>query len=173
MKKTFFAIMIALLAVAGVCAQPQDRGHRRGGMNPGQMVERRIAMLDKELTLTPEQKTAIKAIYTEQAEKMKAQMEQMRADKQHAAQPKPEDMKARREAMRAQQDEVDNKVASLLNAEQKAKFEKLRAQQAERGMRHEGKRGFKHQDGKAPQAQGDCCKQAGKADCCKDQTPAK
>ena len=73
--------MVALLAVASVCAQPQGRGHRHGSMNPGQMIERRVAMLDKELSLTPDQKTAIAAIYTEQAEKMKAKMEQKRADK--------------------------------------------------------------------------------------------
>ena len=173
MKKTFFAIMVALLAVAGMNAQPQGRGHH-GQMNPAQMVERRIAMLDKELTLTPDQKTAIKAIYTEQAEAMKAEMEQMRADKQHVAQPKAEDMKARREAMKARQDEADNKVAALLTAEQKTKFEQLRARQAERGMRHHGKRGPRHEDGKAPQASGDCCKQSeAKADCCKTQAPVK
>lgn len=182
MKKTFFAIMVALLAVASVCAQPQGRGHRHGSMNPGQMIERRVAMLDKELSLTPDQKTAIAAIYTEQAEKMKAKMEQKRADKDNQVQPKPEDMKARREAMKAEQDEVDNKVAQLLTAEQKAKFEQVKAKRAERGHDNKGMRhrGPKHEDGKAPSFKGkadcdkkaECCKDNAKADCCNSKVEA-
>ena len=46
MKKAFFAMMIALLAVAGMSAQPQGRErHHKGGMNPEKMIEHRIAML--------------------------------------------------------------------------------------------------------------------------------
>ena len=128
MKKTIFVIMMALLAVAGMNAQPQGRGPRPGNMNPETMIEHRIAMLDKQLQLTPEQKTAIAAIYTEQAEQMKAQMQQ-KFDKKE--QPKPEEMKAHHEQMKASQAEVDAKVAAVLTAEQKEKYEQL---QAERGI---------------------------------------
>ena len=158
--------MMALLAVAGMSAQPQGRGPRPGDMNPEKMIEHRIAMLDKQLQLTPDQKKAIAAIYTEQAEQMKAQMQQKRDCKE---QPKPEEMKAHHEQMKAGQAEVDAKVAAVLTAEQKEKYEQLQAEHEKRGPRgrhHEGKE-------KAECGQGhDCGKE--KAECgqpkheCKD-----
>ena len=184
MKKTFFAMIIALLAVATMSAQPQGRQHHpKDGMNPEKMIEHRVAMLDKALSLTPDQKTAITALYTEQSQKMRAEMQQMRADKQGKEQPKPEDMQARREAMKAEQEAVDAKVAALLTDEQKVKFEEIKAKQNERGPRNRDGGPSHHKmkrDGKAPQAKQDCCKGEAKAekaecqnDCCKDKAEAK
>ena len=151
MKKAIFVMMMMLLAVAGMNAQPQGRGHHgpHGGMNPEKMVEHRVAMLDKQLQLTPDQKAAIAAIYTEQAEQMKAEMQLMRGDKDSKVQPKPEDMKARQEQMKARQAEVDAKVAALLSPEQKAKYEQMQAEREKRGHRghHAGQQGH-HDCGK-------------------------
>lgn len=170
MKRLFLMMLVAVLAMATVNAQTQERnGHRKGHLSPTQMIEKRIAMLDKELSLTPDQKTAIAAIYAEQAQQMKAEMEQMRANKDQQVQPKPEDMKARREAMKARQDEVDAKVAAQLTAEQKVKFEQIKANMGKRGPRHH-KRG----DGKAPEGKQDCCNDKMlQKDCCKDKPTVK
>ena len=173
MKKTIFVIMMVLLAVAGMNAQPQGRGPRPGGMNPEKMIEHRIAMLDKQLQLTPDQKTAIAAIYNEQAEQMKAEMQQMH-DKN--VQPKPEEMKGHHEQMQARQAEVDAKVAAVLTAEQKEKYEQLQAEHEKRGPRgrhHEGKEkaecGQGHDCGKANAACGqpkhECKDKAAGHDC--------
>ena len=149
---------MVLLAVAGMNAQPQGRGPRGPqGMDPGKMIEHRVAMLDKQLQLTPDQKKAIAAIYTEQADQMKAQMQQKRDNKE---QPKPEEMKARHEEMRAHQAEVDAKVAAVLTAEQKEKYEQLQAEHEKRGPRgHHGAPG-RHHEGmeKAECGQGHDCK---------------
>lgn len=184
MKKTFLAMIIALLAVATMSAQPQGRQHHaKGGMNPEKMIEHRVAMLDKALSLTPDQKMAIAALYTEQSQKMRAEMQQMRAEKQGKEKPKPEDMQARREAMKAEQQAVDAKVEALLTDEQKTKFEEIRANHNERGPRgrHGGHDRHKMKtDGKAPEAKQDCCKGEAKADkaecqkdCCKDKVETK
>lgn len=195
MKKTIFVIMMALLAVAGMNAQPQGRGHHgpRGGLNPEQMVEYRVAMLDKHLQLTPDQKTAIAAIYTDQAQKMKANMPQRGTEKKE--QPKPEEMNKLREQMKAQQAEVDAKIASVLTAEQKAKYEQIQAEHGKRGAkgRHHDAPRRGHDKKKEQCDQGheckdkaagkDCCNQKAecgqaKADCgkgheCKDKAAAK
>ena len=163
---------MALLAVAGMNAQPQGRGPRPGNMNPETMIEHRIAMLDKQLQLTPEQKTAIAAIYTEQAEQMKAQMQQ-KFDKKE--QPKPEEMKAHHEQMKASQAEVDAKGAAVLTAEQKEKYEQLQAEHEKRGPRGRHDAPGHHHEGKekAECGQGHDCGEA-KAECgqprheCKD-----
>lgn len=175
MKKTFLALLVALMAITVASAQPQA-GQRRQGMEmtTEKMAEHHVAMLDKELSLTPDQKTAITAIYAEQAEQMRAQMQQKRDANQ--AQPKPEDMKEHRKFMQEQQEAVDAKVAALLTPEQKEKFEQLKTRKDNCGPRHMGPgHGHHHGDmkpeGKAPghecgkeKAPGHECKQAeGKA----------
>ena len=184
MKKTFFAIMIALLTVATMSAQPQD--HQRGdkhGMNPEKMIEHRVNQLDKALSLTPEQKTAIVAIYTEQHQMMRDEMQQMREAKQDKGRPNAEQMQARREAIKANQEATDAKVAALLTDEQKTKFEQIKAKRGERAPRgrHGGPGHHKmHKDDKAPEAKADCCKGEAKAekgecqnDCCKSKAEVK
>ena len=160
MKKTIFVIMMALLAVAGMNAQPQGRGHHgpRGGMNPEKMIEHRIAMLDKQLQLTPDQKSAIASIYGEQAEQAKAEMQQMQDKK---VQPKPEEMKARKEQMKARQAEVDAKVAAVLTADQKAKYEQMVADREQRGNKARHHDGQRHAGKEKAECEGHDCKAAG------------
>ena len=62
MKKLILGAIVALMA----CAQPMNAQERRGGpgqMNPEQLLEFRMIMLDKELDLTEEQEVKIKAIF--------------------------------------------------------------------------------------------------------------
>ena len=62
MKKIVLVLTVALLGTIVMNAQPP----RRPDMNPEQMVEKRVEHLDKALSLTEEQKTAIADIYTQE-----------------------------------------------------------------------------------------------------------
>ena len=55
MKKIVLALIVTLMGTIVMNAQPP----RRPDMNPEQMVEMRVERLDKELSLTAEQKAEI------------------------------------------------------------------------------------------------------------------
>lgn len=161
-------MMIALVAFATVGAQNMQRERRGHGqrMDPQKMIEHRVNILDKELALTADQKAAITAIYTAEVEARKAQMPKM--DKsEKPAKPDREAMKTRHEQMKAQQAEVDQKVVALLNAEQKAKYEQIKAKRDKMGPR--GGRGH----GPSPEGDKKAEKKSAKcnesADCCKSE----
>lgn len=113
MKKLILGAIVALMA----CAQPMNAQERRGGpgqMNPEQMLEFRMNMLDKELDLTEEQEVKIKAIYKE----FFGQQPQERGS---------------REEMRKRMKELNDKVKAELNEEQKVKFDKMNENMRRRG----------------------------------------
>ncbi len=113
MKKLILGAIVALMA----CAQPMNAQERRGGpgqMNPEQMLEFRMNMLDKELDLTEEQEVKIKAIYKE----FFGQQPQERGS---------------REEMRKRMKELNDKVKAELNEEQKVKFDKMNENMHRRG----------------------------------------
>ena len=113
MKKIFLGAFIALMA----CVQPMDAQERRGGpgrMNPEQMVESRVKMLDKELDLTDEQEANIKAIY----------------QKFYGQQPK---NRGSRDEMRKKMDELNEKIKGQLTDQQKEKFDKMNKEMRRRG----------------------------------------
>ena len=113
MKKLILGAIVALMA----CAQPMNAQERRGGpgqMNPEQMLEFRMNMLDKELDLTEEQEVKIKAIYKE----FFGQQSQERGS---------------REEMRKRMKELNDKVKAELNEEQKEKFDKMNENMRRRG----------------------------------------
>jgi protein CpxP len=90
----------------------------RGMMNP----ERRLAMMTHELNLTPEQQTAIKAVFAEEHAKMEAQRDQ-------SQQMAPQDRRAAHEAEKA-------KIEAILTADQKTKYEAMEARMRERMEHH-------------------------------------
>lgn len=160
MKKTLFVFMVALMAFTMASAQGAQQRERHGhgpGMNAEKMIEQRVNMLDKELSLSPEQKAAIATIYNDEHEAMRAEMQQKRADMKGAPEkPNQEAKQAHHEAMKAHQEAVDTKVAQVLNPEQRAKFEQMKLQRgndAHKG-RHGGKRGPRGEK----QAKNECCK---------------
>lgn len=146
-------MLVALVAAFAMQAQDQPRHHGRHGhdMNPEKAIEMRVERLDKELGLTPEQKTAITAIFTRQAEQMKAKREQM---SQNGERPS-------REQVRAQAQQLDAEVEAVLTAEQKAKYATLKQQHEQRGHKDDRKGAPKGKDG----CKGGCCKQGEKQAC--------
>ena len=152
-------LLVALVAAFAMQAQDQPRHHGRHGhhMNPEKAIEMRVDRLDKALGLTPEQKTAITAIFTRQAEEMKAKREQM---SQNGERPS-------REQVRAKAQQLDAEVEAVLTAEQKAKYATLKQQHEQRGHKggHDRKGAPKGKDG----CKDDCCKQGDKQCCDKKQ----
>ena len=129
------------LFVAGVQAQDQkapSEGRRgRGGQEQGgrgQMPspEARVEQLDKALSLTDEQKTKIKEIYTKAGEEMRAAMKEGGGDREAARGKMMERMRATRDQVRA-----------VLTDEQKKKFDEMpqRGGGDQGGRSRGGKRG--------------------------------
>ena len=148
MKKTFVMMLVAMMATVTLQAQPRHHGDKRHDMDPTKFIEMRVDRLDKELNLTAEQKTAITAIYTRQADNMRAAKERRDGSERPS-----------REQMRAKYEQAKAEVEAVLTPEQKAKFAQM--QDEHRG--HHGRKGAPDQrkhDG--------CCKDdSGKKGCCK------
>src|SRR5262245_58412277 len=118
--RKLLTLLFAFGALCFTAAQAQDQNSGRRGKDGqgrgGQMMspDERVAMLDKALTLTDDQKTKIKDIYTKSGEEMRAAMRDAKGD---------------REGMRAKMTEMGRKtredVRALLTDEQKKKFDEL------------------------------------------------
>ena len=148
MKKIVLALIVTLMGTIVMNAQPP----RRPDMNPEQMVEMRVERLDKELSLTAEQKAEIAKIYSEE---FKSMGKEKPAKRERGEKPDEATMKARQEQMKAERDAVNAKIEALLTPEQAAKFAQMK--------QHEGKRrGFGgHHSPKGPRDGNhkgcDCC----------------
>ena len=148
MKKIVLALTVALMGTIVMNAQPP----RRPDMSPEQMVEKRVERLDRQLSLTDEQKAEITRIYTEE---MASMHKDKPAQMKRGEMPDEAVMKARWEEMKAQQDATNAKIEALLTPEQAAKFATMKQEQGKRGhdKHHKGPRG--HGD-KGPKHDG-CC----------------
>lgn len=87
-------------------------------MNP----ERRLEMMQRQLSLTPDQTTAIRAIFQDE----RAKMEAARASGDSTS---PEDRRAKMMAMR---EEEKTKIEAVLTPDQKTKYEEMEARMRER-----------------------------------------
>ena len=105
---------------------PQGQGGPRHG-GPGGMREHQVEFLTKQLNLTPDQVTQVKAIDADAWTQMKA----MREDTTTAGQDKRAKMM---DIHKASQD----KIRALLTDDQKTKFDALQAQMRERRGNREG-----------------------------------
>jgi protein CpxP len=147
MKK--FATGIAAVTLLGatlVFAAPHDgggEGHGRGGKRGG--FDQRLA---QELGLSDAQKQQIRAIRTESREQNKAFFEQSHATmkelwdaKQANDTAKLDALKPALDAQRAQMQQIraaeEAKIASVLTAEQNAKWQQLKAERASRHRDHQ------------------------------------
>ena len=140
MKKFTTAVAIALLGASLAVAAPHEGGPhgKRGGF------ERKLA---QELNLTDAQKAQIKEIRKASHdansaffEKSRTLMQEFHAAKQANDTAKLDSLKPAMDAQRAQMKQIrdaeDAKIASVLTAEQNAKWQQLKAQhEARRGNR--------------------------------------
>ncbi|WP_420237496.1 Spy/CpxP family protein refolding chaperone [Telmatobacter bradus] len=144
-------ILAALLILTGAPLFAQDGG--QGGPPPGggppdgmdggsqqqrgPSIDRQLKQLTKQLSLTPDQQTNVKAILTEQHQKMSDLMQSMRpaggqASSDDSQRPDPEQFEKMRTAMKALRNESNAKIAALLTESQLAKFNALLKQQSQR-----------------------------------------
>ncbi len=147
MKKIVLVLTVALLGTIVMNAQPP----RRSGMNPGQMVEKRVERLDKALSLTEDQKAEIIKIYSQEMESMGKDRP---AKKERGERPDEATMKARNEQMKAKREATEAKIEAVLTPEQAAKYAELKQRDGKRGRPHDAKRGHM---GKGAKKEG-CCK---------------
>jgi len=129
------AVLAVVPAMARQCAPPAPpQGDAqgpppgapggRGGMNP----ERRLEMMQRQLSLTPDQTTAIKATFADERSKMEAARS---AD----ASLSPEDRRAK---MMARHEEENTKIEAVLTPDQKTKYEAMQARMRERMQNRQG-----------------------------------
>jgi Spy/CpxP family protein refolding chaperone len=106
---------------------PDGAMHQRGG------PERQLEMLTRTLSLTDDQQVQVKALLTEQRQKM-LELRRGSGGADAAPQGPPPD----RQQMEAIRNDTDTKISALLNDDQKAKFAAWQAQRKARMERREG-----------------------------------
>ncbi|MDQ1138868.1 MAG: hypothetical protein ABWZ79_02665 [Pedobacter agri] len=140
MKKAILTIAIAVMGLTAAFAQDSTKRVRKPmpKMTAEQRAEKATARLEKELSLTADQKTKIYAIELENAKKVDAFRSADQADRK-------EKMKEGRATMQAQKAKID----AVLTAEQKTKMEAVRAEAREKGEKMRKGMGRRDRD-KAP-----------------------
>jgi len=124
MKKAILTIAIAVMGLAAAFAQDTTKHARRPmpKMTAEQRADKVTARLEKQLSLTADQKTKIYAIELENAKKMDTWRS---ADKG--------DRKGKMEERKAAMDEQKAKIDAVLTADQKTKMDAFRTEAREKG----------------------------------------
>jgi len=126
MKKAILTIAIAVMGLTAAFAQDTTKRARRQmpKMTAEQRAKKATARLEKELSLTADQKTKIYAVELENAKKVETWRSADQGDMKGK-------MKERKEAVQAQKAKIDG----ILTAEQKTKMEAMRSEAREKGDR--------------------------------------
>lgn len=134
MRGALVALCTLALCVVPIRAQdgsapppPQQGGGAQGMGRPGQMQERQLERMTKELNLTPDQVTQLKDIQADTRKQMMA----LREDASTA----PED---RRDKMMTIRKGSMDKIRSMLTEDQKTKFDAMQSQMMGRGQQRGG-----------------------------------
>ncbi|QPH39982.1 hypothetical protein [Pedobacter endophyticus] len=137
MKKAILTIAIAVMGLSAAFAQDTTKRVRRQmpKMTAEQRADRVTARMEKQLSLTADQKSKIYAIELDNAKKIDAWRT---ADKG--------DMKGKMKERKAAIDSQKAKIDAVLTAEQKTKMEAFRAEAREKGERM--RKGMRHRDQK-------------------------
>jgi periplasmic protein CpxP/Spy len=133
-------LAIALFAsTANAQDRPQGDAQRRGRperFDPAQRVERRITFLTEQLQLSESQQTQIRSILTEEMNAMQALRPQAGREERRA------EADARRDSVRAQMQQLrqrtEQRIAGVLNAQQRTKYQELQKQREEHRGRGRG-----------------------------------
>ncbi|KQM66033.1 hypothetical protein ASE74_09080 [Pedobacter sp. Leaf216] len=141
MKKAILTIAIAVMGLTAAFAQDTTKRARRAmpKMTAEQRAEKVTAKLEKELSLTADQKTKIYAIQLENAKKM----ETWRTADQG-------DIKGKMKERKAAMDEQKTKIDAVLTADQKTKLDAFRAEAKEKGEKMRKGMGGRGRKDKAP-----------------------
>ncbi|SDF74334.1 hypothetical protein SAMN05421827_101388 [Pedobacter terrae] len=141
MKKVILTVAIAVMGLTAAFAQDSTKHARRAmpKMTAEQRAEKVTSRLQKQLSLTTDQKSKIYAIELENAKKMEAWRS---ADKG--------DMKGKMKERKAAMDEQKTKIDAVLTADQKTKMDAFRAEAKERGEKMRKGMGDRGRKDKAP-----------------------
>ena len=141
MKKAILTIAIAVMGLTAAFAQDTTKRVRRAmpKMTAEQRAEKVTARLEKQLSLTADQKTKIYAIELENAKKMEAWRSADQGD-----------MKGKMKERKAAFDEQKAKIDGILTAEQKTKMDAFRAEAKEKGEKMRKGMGGRGKKDKAP-----------------------
>lgn len=123
MKKAILTVAIAVMGLIAAFAQDTTKHARRAmpKMTAEQRAEKVTSRLEKQLSLTADQKSKIYAIELENAKKLEAWRS---ADKG--------DMKGKMKERKAAMDEQKSKIDAVLTADQKTKMDAFRTEAKER-----------------------------------------
>ena len=134
-------LLAGVLALGTCAAMAQNDGPPpgQGGPGGGQRgrgfdPQRQVEMLTQRLNLTADQQTQVKAVLTEQRQKMEALRNAAPADSADSSQATPN----RRQQMEAIRTDTDTKITALLNDDQKAKYAAMVQKRNQRMEEHGG-----------------------------------
>ncbi|MGO4875485.1 hypothetical protein ACEN2P_02695 [Pedobacter psychrotolerans] len=135
MKKAILTIAIAVMGFTAAFAQDSTKKIRRQmpTMTAEQRAEKVTSRLEKQLALTPDQKTKVYAVELENAKKMEAWRKADHGDRKNK-------MAERKTAMSEQKAKID----AILTADQKTKMEAFRTEAREKGEKM--RKGFRRGD---------------------------
>jgi len=141
MKKAILTLAIAVMGLTAAFAQDTTRRERKPmpKLTAEQRAERFTSRLEKQLSLTADQKTKIYAIELENAKKMDAFRSADQTERK-------EKMKQGKAVMEQQKAKID----AILTAEQKTKMEAFRAEAKEKGRNMRNHPGKGRRGDKAP-----------------------
>ncbi|KLT66891.1 hypothetical protein [Pedobacter sp. BMA] len=124
MKKAILTIAIAVMGLSAALAQDTTKRMRRPmpKMTAEQRAERVAERMEKQLSLTADQKTKIYAIELDNAKKMEAWRSADQGD-----------VKGKMKERKAEMDAQKAKVDAVLTADQKTKLDSFRAEAKEKG----------------------------------------
>jgi Spy/CpxP family protein refolding chaperone len=138
------AAMALAIGVFASTADAQDRpqgdAQRRGRQerfDPAQRLERRVAFLTEQLQLSASQQTQVRSILSEEMNALQALRPQGEREQR-----RPQLDSARRDSVRAQMQQLrqrtNERIAGVLNAQQRTKYQELQKQMGEHRGRGRG-----------------------------------
>lgn len=123
--KRILAVLLMVVSISVANAQQQrERGQGPRGGNPEERAQAQTERLVKQLNLSEEQKTSVHALLVEQSKKQRELFSQGRDG----------DREQIRQKRTALSQETDAKITNILDSEQKAKYEQIKAERQKRAQ---------------------------------------
>jgi protein CpxP len=138
MKKIILSLAIAVSAITAGYAQTTDRKP----VDPAQRAERVASQLQQKLSLTDAQKAEV---YKIEVEKLKKQADWRKE--------RSKEMKKVSEARKAEMQASEEKLAKVLTADQKAKYESMKAERKEKMKDRQPRKGRRPMERKTTSTQ--------------------
>ncbi len=138
-----FVLSLTLISTSSYAQGPQGRGGRGGQqgaqkeqLTPEQRVEKQLANMTKNLSLTPEQVIKMEALLTEQAKATTAKKEAKKEAKKQTQKEKREAKKQAQEELKKKQEEQNSAMKAILTKDQYIKY--LESKKSRAGAQGQG-----------------------------------